>query len=674
MGRGGVLWRVRRGPYGDRATIDAKRDASLGNWAGREAGATAGELMARADRETGENTRGERTADRTEDADDREQVANGTRGRASAAAADRTGCMGAEGDGSAMGIKRRRRVYCGSLCRVPTPAMLTAPNNRIDVEAAAAAPTTSPDAQLAAEPAEPVSVAADTVAAPSAAKTDDEEAVGRTLATETECAEVFAMDGADKGAEEHPTMSTAAEGDTPAVAVDPGAEHPSPPLDARFTPKRCRCGTAHIPPAGLEVHLYVDGFSFAKTGAPRYPYDRDARNALLCLDQGILPVADELPVPMTREFAAAGGGLPVKLYNHVENPEQVYEVQLRPDNLALCVDLLEMPQLAANKNSSLLARTESLILRILHRQLELAPRCTPSALRSHLRGSAVLNFALEPPPPPPQALRLRRRRASAQPVPPSMGARRPRPPPPLSRRARRPSLNTQALVLIASGEHQQTRRREHGGADLNAAALVSSRGDHEPARLRPVLNTAQLGNKPRLLRQMRFTAQRVHPVIVQSAPHDTPAADAATSTSALGVAGRPRPSSTHVPPVGTAQLREIKAVCRLEIISTPHRGCEGVIRRALERQRDTDVVRIELGSEQNAHRFATQFRRLMRGEGYTCEEDVLVPLTGAADTLRRVPSASTVASGGNHGDANNSSTPHPLPADAASRGPGRTAN
>eukprot|EP00166_Cyanidium_caldarium_P002227 ctg_2229.g492 len=250
MGRGGVLWRVRRGPYGDRATIDAKRDASLGNWAGREAGATAGELMARADRETGENTRGERTADRTEDADDREQVANGTRGRASTAAADRTGCMGAEGDGSAMGIKRRRRVYCGSLCRVPTPAMLTAPNNRIDVEAAAAAPTTSPDAQLAAEPAEPVSVAADTVAAPSAAKTDDEEAVGRTLATETECAEVFAMDGADKGAEEHPTMSTAAEGDTPAVAVDPGAEHPSPPLDARFTPKRCRCGTAHIPPAG----------------------------------------------------------------------------------------------------------------------------------------------------------------------------------------------------------------------------------------------------------------------------------------------------------------------------------------------------------------------------------------------------------------------------------------
>ena len=636
--------------------------------------------MARAERDTGENTPGERTAGRTEGAGEREPVANVTRGRASVAVADRTGRIDAEGDGSAVGIKRRRRVYCGSLCRVPTPTMLTPPNNRTAVGEAAAAPATSPDAQLAAEPAEPVSAAADAVAAPSAAKTDDEKAAGRAPVTETECAEVFVADGADKGAEGHSATTAAAEGDTPATAVGAGAEHPSPPLDARFTPKRRRCDTADTPPAGLEVHLYVDGFSFAKTGAPRYPYDRDARNALLCLDQGILPVADELPVPVTREFAAAGGGLPVKLYNHVESPEQVYEVWLRPDNLALCVDLLEMPQLAANKNSSLLARTESLILRALHRQLELAPRCTPSALRSHLRGSAVLNFALEPPPPPlpPQTLRLRRRRTSAQPVRPSMGARRPPPPPPLSRRARRPSLNTQALVLIASGEHQQTRRREHGGAELNAAALVSSRGDHEPARLRPVLNTAQLGNKPRLLRQMRFTAQRVYPVIVQSAPHDTPAADAATSASALGVAGRPRSSSAHVPPVGTAQLREIKAVCRLEIISTPHRGCEGVIRRALERQRDTDVVRIELGSEQNAHRFATQFRRLMRGEGYTCEEDVLVPLTGAADTLRRVPSASTVASGGNHGGASNSSTPRLLPAavpaDAASRGPGRTAN
>jgi hypothetical protein len=372
----------------------------------------------------------------------------------------------------------------------------------------------------------------------------------------------------------------------------------------------------------ISMHIFSDGYSLTESGYPRYSFGNESKQILFCFDQGLLP--PNLDIRGARRLDVQDGKQVAVLFDHTRPETREFRTTMRMDYLNICLALAESPYVRETRQAHRALQLEAGILRKLHQLTDLVPNVNPHALSSHLKPSQAMNFA--------RAYRINEEITYTRRLPIlDLFLKRRNDRHPRFRRNTNPRLASQSLFLVAGNERFNLYRRMRAQAEstLNdrfppGVSSRTSADDHEGQILRkPVF----MNPGGRLLRQIRFVLQRASTGVARLQPNP-PQFSAASMATETQIQEFSSADSVEKNLRSTSKSLDPRTVCLLDIIVKPQKGCECVIRRGQEKSRDLDILRIQIGSERSAHAFANQFRRLMRGEGFICEQDVTLPNEG----------------------------------------------
>ncbi|KAK4531182.1 hypothetical protein CCYA_CCYA07G2039 [Cyanidiococcus yangmingshanensis] len=389
--------------------------------------------------------------------------------------------------------------------------------------------------------------------------------------------------------------------------------------------------------SGISVHIFPDGYSLSESGYPRYSFGSDSRQILFCFDQGVLPPHFE--IRGAKRLEVTNGKYMIFLYDHTRSETKKFCITLRMDYLNICMALVESPYVRETRQVQRALLLEAAVLRMLYRLKDLEPYLDPQTLSSHTKPSQVMNFV--------RTCHLSEETTYTRRLPvldlflrKRIDRRR------QFRRNTNPGLVSQTLFLVAGNESLNRYRRmcAQGGSASNnrlPRSIPTKTTDDQGDQLlrKPVLPNLS----GRLLRQMRFVLQRNTSGLTRI--QSNPSQFTATSTVADELVTDYSSASASERNIrSTSRSIEPRTVCLVDIIVRPQRGCECVIRRGQEKSRDLDILRVQIGSEKSAHAFANQFRRLLRGEGFVCEQDLTLPSEGKVAGAKSTQEHPTLAS------------------------------
>lgn len=379
-------------------------------------------------------------------------------------------------------------------------------------------------------------------------------------------------------------------------------------LELNKSAENAECSTIY-------VYLYPDGYSFSETGYPRFSFDGNSDRILFCLDQGVLPSSFEFRAPKRAD--SINNVRDAVILDYTRPRPKKFHITLRPDYLNICLAIAESPYARELRQADRVLQLEAELLKLLHVLDDLEPRLDHQTLSSHTESAQVLNFA----------------RTARQHVEVTFTRSLPLLRLFLTKRMNRNrrsrgkaniDLASQMLLLVAGNENLNRYRRMRMRSVTGLPRQTSSLELKTPADIagaQPLRRPSFSNVIGRLLRQLRFVLHRASATTIQPKSNEAPAVTNADEPS--GQLDTPTASDRNARPA--SRSGEPRIVCLLDIIVRPQRGCECVIRRGQEKNRDLDILRIPVGSERNAHIFANQFRRLMRGEGFVCEQDLTLP-------------------------------------------------
>lgn len=190
----------------------------------------------------------------------------------------------------------------------------------------------------------------------------------------------------------------------------------------------------------IGVTLFPDGYSRHdgierkrgdSGGFVRYPYDRNSREFLRCLDLGLIPTEEDLPEVGKRYYYDGCLVAEVKDLRLGDRAESPVRVLLRPNMASLYADI-EM--LTTNLDKTAAAAVEEKLIKAIAPPVDCAPRVASRRLSSALDTSIYsTTYAFN------VGRRPKRRRISRPAGPPTQ-----------------PRLSTAALLLISEADKQQT--------------------------------------------------------------------------------------------------------------------------------------------------------------------------------------------------------------------------
>lgn len=211
-------------------------------------------------------------------------------------------------------------------------------------------------------------------------------------------------------------------------------------LDPRFVSGRRPLDCLNGLRVSIGVTLFADGYvrhdglerKASDTRAfLRYPYDRNSREFLRCLDLGLIPTEEDLPEAGKRYYYDGCLVAEIRDCRLGERAEQAVRVLLRPDMASLYADI---DVLTNNLDKVAAATVEEKLIKAIAPPLDCAPHATNRRLSSVLDTAAYSNtYAFN------IGRRPKRRKISRPVGPPTQ-----------------PRLSTAALLLISEAEKQQT--------------------------------------------------------------------------------------------------------------------------------------------------------------------------------------------------------------------------
>eukprot|EP00177_Eucheuma_denticulatum_P004411 GFKZ01008006.1.p1 GENE.GFKZ01008006.1~~GFKZ01008006.1.p1 ORF type:complete len:980 (-),score=160.59 GFKZ01008006.1:1342-4281(-) len=419
--------------------------------------------------------------------------------------------------------------------------------------------------------------------------------------------------------------------------------------------------------------LFADGYAkhdVADTGKPgannesgpivKYPYDRNSRDFLRCLDLGLIPPEEDLPDIAKRFYYDGCLVAEVRDWRLGNRDATGVKILLRPDMASLYEDIEALTQ---NVDSSVAMAVEQKILKAISGPID----CSPADKKGRGAGTEVLDGS-----------------TASLTYAFNVGRR------PKRRRVARPSLShsqpkvsTAALLLISESEKQQTlhwyaqqsakpvskghesNAQKQGGAggirqhaassrtnvlsrsadiavrpknslmdngistSKNAANATKPEVRPPPMLLnlhqgegmlcagKPAPNTASARASPERLRTVRLILpDQGTGEAYERARKQMEAAKARDSQEAVQAA-----QAAHQKALGTIN-QPGRQMYVLEMIRTSARGIELVVYRGLFGDKIRDMFRVQLPDEQQGNAFLNQYKAITSKEGYVCLQDV----------------------------------------------------